>query len=301
MQTPLAIHPRGSGQNGQAKRPKNDPKLDYYWPLKGKDSFYIGAFQEINAKGRIVLRNAAGKTLNLDPAMLTDHCVSYANNLAGVEVTASDTDNNGKPEPVMEPWTSSEGKTIQAKFLSLANGQVSLELANGRTATLPLVAALLASAAPLAAQTAPIVLPGAPGEQPRTLTAAEATELSDTNYSPADVAFMQGMIVHHRQAVDMAQLVPERTNNDAVTKIAERILATQRDEMDFMTTWLSDRGEPTAMPQRRYVHINPDDRSLSIETDEAPSPGTAEVLVRVEDRGTGSGWAPSRARSPRRN
>ncbi|EDL49135.1 DUF305 domain-containing protein [Erythrobacter sp. SD-21] len=96
------------------------------------------------------------------------------------------------------------------------------------------------------AQEVPIVLPGAPGQAPRVIGEAEAVALSDTRYSPADVAFMQGMITHHQQAVDMAQLVEERTNNDAILKTADRIEAGQKDEMKFMREWLEQRGEPLA-------------------------------------------------------
>ena len=102
------------------------------------------------------------------------------------------------------------------------------------------------------AQEVPIVLPGAPGEAPRVIGEADAIKLSDTRYSPADVNFMQGMIVHHQQAVDMAQLVKARTNNDAVVKTADRIEAGQKDEMKFMREWLETRGEPTAMPHSMH-------------------------------------------------
>ncbi|MBX7494369.1 DUF305 domain-containing protein [Qipengyuania sp. 6B39] len=107
-----------------------------------------------------------------------------------------------------------------------------------------LCAGFLLSTSSLAiAQEAPIVLPGAPGEAPRVIDRDAAIALSNTAYSPADVAFMQGMIVHHRQAVAMADLVEGRTNNDAIVKIAERIDASQKDEIGFMTKWLEDRGE----------------------------------------------------------
>lgn len=102
---------------------------------------------------------------------------------------------------------------------------------------------LLSSSTAALAQEVPIVLPGAPGEAPRVIGEDEAIALSKTAYSPADVAFMQGMIVHHRQAVAMADLVEGRTNNDAIVKIAERIDASQKDEIGFMTTWLEERGE----------------------------------------------------------
>jgi uncharacterized protein (DUF305 family) len=115
------------------------------------------------------------------------------------------------------------------------------------------LAALLV-AAPAAAQQAPIVQPGAPGQASKTLTAEEATRLAKSSYSPADVAFMQGMIVHHQQAVDMAALVADRTNQEAVVAVAGRIDASQLDEMKFMREWLEDRAEPVAMMGMGHAH-----------------------------------------------
>jgi len=48
--------------------------------------------------------------------------------------------------------------------------------------------------------TTPIVLPGAPGQSARTLSAEEAIDIADNSYSPDDVIFMQNMIPHHAQA-----------------------------------------------------------------------------------------------------
>ncbi|MXO97139.1 DUF305 domain-containing protein [Erythrobacter aquimaris] len=103
------------------------------------------------------------------------------------------------------------------------------------------------------AQEVPIVLPGAPGEAPRVIDREEAIALADTSYSPGDVVFMQGMITHHRQAVQMAELAPDRTSNDAVSKIAAGILATQKDEIAFMTEWLEARGEAVAMDHSMHA------------------------------------------------
>ena len=102
---------------------------------------------------------------------------------------------------------------------------------------------LLSSSAAAIAQQAPIVLPGAPGAQPKVIGEAQAIALADTQYSPADVSFMQGMIMHHQQAVQMAELAPKRTNNDAILKTADRIRAGQADEMKFMREWLARHGE----------------------------------------------------------
>ena len=58
------------------------------------------------------------------------------------------------------------------------------------------------------AQEAPLIQPGAPGEASRALEGREAARIADNRYSADDVAFMQGMIVHHGQAVEMAMLAP---------------------------------------------------------------------------------------------
>ena len=71
-------------------------------------------------------------------------------------------------------------------------------------------AMLLASTA--APADSPIIQPGAPGEPPRELSADEAIAIANTSYSPADAQFMQDMIPHHHQAVQMAALVADRTN-----------------------------------------------------------------------------------------
>ncbi|MEM7667197.1 MAG: DUF305 domain-containing protein [Pseudomonadota bacterium] len=93
-----------------------------------------------------------------------------------------------------------------------------------------------------------IIQPGAPGQDSRVLTANEATEIAATTYSPADVMFMQGMIVHHQQAVEMAMLVKDRTNTEEIVAIAGKIEASQADEIKFMQSWLAERGEPTELP-----------------------------------------------------
>ncbi|MEM1437761.1 MAG: DUF305 domain-containing protein [Pseudomonadota bacterium] len=94
----------------------------------------------------------------------------------------------------------------------------------------------------------PIVQPGAPGEPPRALSADEATAIADTSYTNDDVRFMQDMIPHHDQALQMAALVPTRTNNPDVIDIAGRIEVAQDDEIEFMKTWLAERGETVPNP-----------------------------------------------------
>ena len=55
------------------------------------------------------------------------------------------------------------------------------------------------------------------------ISAEEAIQLADTSFSSSDVDFMQRMIPHHRQAVEMAALVEERTNREEIVDLAARI------------------------------------------------------------------------------
>lgn len=99
-----------------------------------------------------------------------------------------------------------------------------------------------------------IIMPGAPGQPGQKISSSDATKLADSRYSPADVQFMQGMIMHHQQAVDMAALVKDRTNHPAVTTAAARISASQLDEMKFMRDWLTERSEPLEMAGMGHAH-----------------------------------------------
>lgn len=98
------------------------------------------------------------------------------------------------------------------------------------------------------AQDAPIVQPGAPGEANRQLSAEEAVQIAANRYSDDDVRFMQGMILHHFQAVQMAALVGDRTSNESLGDIASRIDISQEDEIAFMQSWLRERSEMAPDP-----------------------------------------------------
>jgi uncharacterized protein (DUF305 family) len=53
---------------------------------------------------------------------------------------------------------------------------------------------------------------------------------------------MQGMIMHHNQAVEMTALMPSRSKNPQLMELGQRISISQTDEMAFMKHWLEDRG-----------------------------------------------------------
>jgi len=58
---------------------------------------------------------------------------------------------------------------------------------------------------------------------------------------------MQGMIMHHAQAVEMVALMDSRTENKDLRRLGARISHSQAEEMKFMERWLVARGEPTEM------------------------------------------------------
>ena len=119
-----------------------------------------------------------------------------------------------------------------------------------KTVPAPIVAVLLLAVAGTtscrttgAGTVPPIVQPGAPGEPSRVITADAAADLSGVQHTDADVRFMQGMIGHHAQALDMTALVPTRSRRDDMRLLSLRIELSQEDEINMMEGWLDDRGE----------------------------------------------------------
>ncbi len=92
-----------------------------------------------------------------------------------------------------------------------------------------------------------IVQPGAPGQASRILPPTTRAKLPQR--SPKDVEFMQGMIMHHAQAVEMVALMESRTENIELLLLGARISHTQADEINFMRHWLETRGEKLSMPE----------------------------------------------------
>jgi uncharacterized protein (DUF305 family) len=90
-----------------------------------------------------------------------------------------------------------------------------------------------------------VVQPGAPGKPSRTLP--PTTKGAPPQWSQADVEFMQGMIMHHEQAVEMTALIASHTENKEVRSLGARISSSQSDEIKFMQRWLAARGEAVSM------------------------------------------------------
>ena len=98
-----------------------------------------------------------------------------------------------------------------------------------------------------------IVQPGAPGEASRVIAARAASDLSKVQYTAADVTFMQGMIGHHAQAVEMVALMPSRTASRDMGMLGQRIEASQTDEINMMQRWLEVRGQVLPDPHAHHM------------------------------------------------
>ena len=91
-----------------------------------------------------------------------------------------------------------------------------------------------------------VLVPGKPGGANRTMSAEEAAEHRAQDDSPntADVTYAQMMIVHHAQALEMTELVPDRSRSAAVKALAQRISAAQKPEIAVMRDWLTSYKKP---------------------------------------------------------
>jgi uncharacterized protein (DUF305 family) len=114
-------------------------------------------------------------------------------------------------------------------------------------------AAAASCGASTSAGSPPVVQPGAPGQAGQVLTAGAAESLPRPRYTGADVKFMQGMIHHHSQAIDMVELLYARTDSDDMKKLAKRIEVSQNDELGMMRRWLEARGQDVPGPHAHHM------------------------------------------------
>lgn len=90
-----------------------------------------------------------------------------------------------------------------------------------------------------------------------TTTLPSSTRATLPPQSRADVDFMQGMILHHAQAVEMTAMMPSHTQNKSLRALGARINSSQSDEIKFMKRWLAARGEsvPSTMPDMQGMEM----------------------------------------------
>lgn len=71
---------------------------------------------------------------------------------------------------------------------------------------------------------------------------------ADADFNATDVEFAQGMIVHHGQAVMMADMALDQTDNAEIVALATAIKAAQDPEITEMSGWLGTWGQTVPDP-----------------------------------------------------
>lgn len=116
-----------------------------------------------------------------------------------------------------------------------------------------------------------IIQPGAPGKPSKVLPPTTRAKLPPL--SAKDIEFMQGMIMHHGQAVEMTAMIKSRTQNKEIILIGAKISQSQSDEINFMRRWLENRGEKTTMPMKEMPNMNMSGMNHSNHGDHQLMPG----------------------------
>jgi uncharacterized protein (DUF305 family) len=126
-----------------------------------------------------------------------------------------------------------------------------------------------------------IVQPGAPGQPSKTLSPSTRPVLPAP--SSADVEFMQGMILHHAQAVEMTAMIPSHTENKDLRSLGARISSSQSDEIKFMQRWLASRDQMVPKPMAKMHGMDMSHETMAL----MPGMLTPEQMQALE-KATGS-------------
>jgi len=100
-----------------------------------------------------------------------------------------------------------------------------------------------------------VIQPGGPGE-PATTGSTDAVDRSQ-EWNHTDVAFMQMMIPHHAQALEMSQLAAKHADDKQVRSLGDRIRGAQAPEIQAMSAWLEERDMEVPRPgedPRKFDH-----------------------------------------------
>ena len=144
-----------------------------------------------------------------------------------------------------------------AKSVAACSGVLAAAITFASSSSLPVCAQQPASAKPV------VVQPGAPGKPTKVLPSTTKAKLPPI--AAADVQFMQGMIVHHAQAVEMTALIESHTDSKDVRSLGARISHSQADEIRFMKRWLVSRGQPISDAANDMHKMHMDHKNMSHE------------------------------------
>jgi len=132
-----------------------------------------------------------------------------------------------------------------------------------------------ATATPAQSQAPAVVQPGAPGQASSVGSTVPAFQ--DSTFTDADVKFMQGMIHHHNQALQMAAMIATHTKTPQLQAMGQKITISQSGEIKSMTAWLTTRKQEVPM-------LHPDGSAMMSHGDMSAMPGmlTAEQMKALD-------------------
>ncbi len=120
--------------------------------------------------------------------------------------------------------------------------------------TFVVLAACTSEPPPPPANSAPVIVPGKPGEEASTIPPGQGSTIEQPPPNDADLEFVRDMIVHHAQAVDMAKLAPNRARSGDLKELADRIADVQGPEIDMLNRWLAEHGQQKVDPSAPAGH-----------------------------------------------
>ncbi|MBB5954284.1 uncharacterized protein (DUF305 family) [Saccharothrix tamanrassetensis] len=137
------------------------------------------------------------------------------------------------------------------------------------------VVAFLAACTSQSEGAPPVIVPKGPGEQAETMDPGDVGTDRWVAPGEADLKYVASMIVHHRQALEMSSLAPDRASNETVKGLASRIYDTQGPEIDAMEQW-----------QRQFAEKAPahghDGTLPHVDHDSMPGMATPEQLAALK-------------------
>lgn len=97
-----------------------------------------------------------------------------------------------------------------------------------------------------------VIVPGQPGEPARVRPADELRGNATGGHNSLDTWYVQMMIPHHEQALEMSELAQGRAADPRVAALAERIRASQAPEIEVLRAWLEARNLPVEVPEHDH-------------------------------------------------
>ena len=114
-----------------------------------------------------------------------------------------------------------------------------------RYATVLIAAALLLGACGTA--------PEAPASQ---VTGAQAAVQAEGGHNDTDVMYLQMMLAHHEQGLEMVRLAEKKASRSEIRTLAQAVDATQSDEVEMMTGWLKQWSAPATVDHAPSAHAD---------------------------------------------